>query len=134
MRPGIDYIGVGVGALIFNDKNELLMLLRKKAPEKGKWMIPGGRVEFNERLADAITREVEEELGVTCKPIKQLKAVDHIVDNQHWVTTPFVCTINGTPNIMEPEKHEKMGWFSLNNLPENTSLATRLSIERWINE
>ncbi len=41
---GKDYIGVGVGAMIFNDKGELLLAKRGQAAknERGCWEIPGG--------------------------------------------------------------------------------------------
>lgn len=53
MIQGKDYIGVGCGAFIVNEKNELLLQLRNKAPEKEYWSIPGGRVEPN--LPEKIT-------------------------------------------------------------------------------
>ena len=44
MNPGKDYIGVGCGAFILNEKNELLLQQRNKEPEKGYWSIPGGKL------------------------------------------------------------------------------------------
>ena len=40
MQIGKDYIGVGCGAFILNENNELLMQRRNKEPEKGYWCIP----------------------------------------------------------------------------------------------
>ena len=50
MRKGIDYIGVGVGAAIFNKEGKFLLTLRGREAknERGKWEIPGGSVEFGE--------------------------------------------------------------------------------------
>lgn len=66
MQRGIDYVGVGVGAAIFNSEDKLFLTLRgKKAKnERGKWEIPGGNVEFGETLEDAIKREMREEHGI----------------------------------------------------------------------
>ena len=46
MQRGVDYIGVGVGAAIFNDEGELFITLRgeKAKNERNKWEIPGGEV------------------------------------------------------------------------------------------
>lgn len=54
---------IGVGAVVFRDE-KVLIIKRAKAPFKGEWSIPGGRLEFGERLADAVIREVREETGV----------------------------------------------------------------------
>lgn len=66
MKIGTDCIGVGVGALIFNDEGMILLALRGSDAknERGKWEIPGGAVEFGETLEDALKREVKEEINV----------------------------------------------------------------------
>ena len=58
MIQGKDYIGVGCGAFIVNENNEVLLQLRNKAPEKEYWSIPGGKVELFEKMEDAVKREV----------------------------------------------------------------------------
>lgn len=118
MKRGIDYIGVGVGAAIFNNRGELLITLRgKKAKnERGTWEIPGGSVEFNETFEKALKREIKEELGVEIKVLELLGIFDHIIhaERQHWVSPTYICKIvKGKPKILEPEKCEKIGWFSL---------------------
>jgi ADP-ribose pyrophosphatase YjhB (NUDIX family) len=51
MKAGKDFIGVGVGATILNNKNEILLLKRRQTISEerttsGMWSIPGGEVEF----------------------------------------------------------------------------------------
>lgn len=128
MIQGKDYIGVGCGAFILNEKNELLLQLRNKAPEKEYWSIPGGRVELFETFEEAVKREVKEETGVEVRVIDLLGICDHIIQNEksHWVSPSFLCKIvKGEPQIMEPTKHLDMRWFSLDNLPEKITLTTR---------
>jgi len=137
MKPGKDYIGVGVGAFILNDKNEVLMLLRSSQckNEAGKWMIPGGGVDFNEKLEDCIIREVKEEIGVDIDVVKLIAAVNHLLpeEGQHWVAPTFQCKIkSGEPKIMEPHKHEELKWFSLDEMPENLSVATTRVMESYL--
>ena len=127
MKPGKDFIGVGVGAVILNEEGEILLLLRKKDPEKGTWSIPGGKVEFFEELEETIIREVEEELGISIKLVKLLGVTDHILNYEgtHWVAPTYLAEImSGVPKNMEPEKHGDFKWFSLKNLPKNLSLTT----------
>jgi len=45
MKAGVDYIGVGGGALIFNKKGEVLLLQRtaNSKNQAGQWSKPGGQ-------------------------------------------------------------------------------------------
>ena len=134
MKHGVDFIGVGVGAFILNGKNELLMLLRAKDSrvEPGTWMIPGGKVEFNEKMADTVKREAGEEIGVDLEVVEPIKTNDHILPDQHWVTTTFLCRIkSGKMRIMEPRKHDDLKWFPLDKMPENLSIATANSLNAY---
>jgi mutator protein MutT len=111
-------IGVGVGALIFNDKKEMLLALRgeKAKNERGTWEIPGGAVEFGETLQEGLKREIMEELGIEIQPQEILHVCDHLLpeEGQHWVSPTYICTIiSGEPKIKEPEKCAQIGWFSL---------------------
>ena len=67
MKRGVDYIGVGVGAIIVDDKGRVFLAKRgaKAQNERGLWEFPGGAVEFGETLRDALKREIREEYGVT---------------------------------------------------------------------
>ncbi len=118
MKRGVDYIGVGVGAAIINDKGQLFITLRGKAAknEVGTWEIPGGSVEFGETLEEAVKREIKEEVGVEIKIIELLDVCDHLIpkEKQHWVSPTFICKITkGTPKILEPGKCDQIGWFTL---------------------
>ena len=107
LKKGKDYIGVGAGAVIMNDNDEILMLLRNKEPEAACWSIPGGAVEFFETLEDAIVREVKEEVGVTAEVVDFLGVTNHIIPEEglHWVTTPFLVKIKeGVPTKFRTTK------------------------------
>jgi mutator protein MutT len=118
MKKGIDYIGVGVGAAIFNEEGKLFITLRGKEAknERGKWEIPGGSVEFGETFEHAIKREIKEEHGIEIEAIELLGICDHIIpdEHQHWVSPTYICRITkGEPKILEPHKCEKFGWFTI---------------------
>lgn len=135
MKRGVDYIGVGAGAIIVNKKGEFLLCKRgeKAKNEKGKWEFPGGAVEFGETLKNSLTREMKEELNIDIEIIEQLNAIDHIIpdENQHWVTNGFICRIkNGKPKIMEKEKCSRIGWFSLSEVGElDLSIPSRIYLD-----
>ncbi len=117
-KKGKDYIGVGVGAVIFNKQGEFLLLKRGKASknEIGLWGFPGGAVEFGETIAETIKREVKEELLINIKPLKLLTPINHIIkkEKQHWIAVPYICQLtSGKLKITEPDKCEDVGWFSI---------------------
>lgn len=136
MKPGIDYIGVGVGALIFNEEGKFFMTLRgpQAKNERGKWEIPGGAVDFNETLEHAIVREVFEECGITIKVKGLLQVCSHIIadEKQHWVSPTYICEIvEGEPTIKEPEKCSAMGWFTIEEAEKlPLSIATQNDVEK----
>jgi ADP-ribose pyrophosphatase YjhB (NUDIX family) len=56
-----------VGALVVrNDK--ILLLQENHLPDKGKWNIPAGKLDYGESPVDAVSREVFEESGLKFKP------------------------------------------------------------------
>lgn len=44
--------------------NEYLLVLRKNEPLKMEWWVPGGRLMKGEKIVDAISRKLEQELGL----------------------------------------------------------------------
>jgi mutator protein MutT len=81
MKRGVDYIGVGVGAIIVDDRGRLFLARRgpQAKNERGLWEFPGGSVEFGEKLAQALQREMREEYGVEIAVGELLDVVDHIL-------------------------------------------------------
>lgn len=137
LRRGIDYIGVGVGALIVDDQGQLFLSRRrlKAKNERGLWEFPGGSVEFGEKLANALQREMFEEYGFEIHVGELLDVVDHLLpeEGQHWVSPTFICTItSGEPRILEPEKCAEIGWFAPNRMPEGLTMITRLNLEHYL--
>ena len=54
--------------IVFND-GQILLVKRKNQPFKDKWALPGGFVEYKERIEDAVVREICEETGLKTKVI-----------------------------------------------------------------
>lgn len=59
---------IGVGAIVINDKSELLVVKEKyNILPTSMWKLPGGYVESGENLADAAIREVQEETNISAE-------------------------------------------------------------------
>jgi 8-oxo-dGTP diphosphatase len=54
-------------------KIRALLIKRGNEPFKGKWALPGGFVNIDEELEDAVVRELAEETGVTGVPLEQMR-------------------------------------------------------------
>ena len=104
-----------VGAVIENENNEILCALR--SPDMSlpnMWEFPGGKVEKDENLKEAIEREIQEELD--CK----IEFSDTFNDNTHEYDNFIVNLItvkcklvSGTPTANE---HSKLIWLKRENL------------------
>jgi 8-oxo-dGTP diphosphatase len=53
-----------VGAVVHDSAGRLLLVRRANEPGRGRWSVPGGRVEAGEDDAAALVREVAEETGL----------------------------------------------------------------------
>ena len=69
---------VAVGAVVFNDLLEVLLVRRANEPKKGDWSLPGGSLELGETLVSAVEREVAEETGVVARPQTIVEVIERI--------------------------------------------------------
>ena len=87
---------LAVSAAIIRD-GRVLVARRARGPALGIWTMPGGVVEAGEALAEAVTREVLEETGLTVEPVRLaghreviLRDADGRVE-RHFVILAFAC-------------------------------------------
>lgn len=134
MRPG-----VGVGVMILKD-NQILLGLRNPDKVKaigeiqgqGTWTMPGGKVEYMERLEDAAKRELEEETSLKATELELYCISDDITETAHYVTIGFIANkYEGQVKTMEPETILEWQWFDLENLPENLYEPSRKCIKKY---
>jgi 8-oxo-dGTP diphosphatase len=72
------------------------LIRRGKEPLRGRWLVPGGTVELGETLEQALVREVQEETGLTVRPIEIVKVLDRIHRENgnvryHFVIVDYLC-------------------------------------------
>jgi len=86
---------------------------------EGTWTMPGGKLDFQERLYECMAREVKEETGMEVLGADVISVTDDIAGDKHFVTVGFLVNkFAGEPKVMEPDEITEWRWFSLDALPE----------------
>src|SRR5690349_12230029 len=76
MSEGLPRVG---SALIVRDEaNRILLGKRNKDPQRGNWVLPGGKIHAFESIADAAARELEEETGLKVEVQHQFRVYEVI--------------------------------------------------------
>jgi 8-oxo-dGTP diphosphatase len=70
---------VRAAALILTDRG--LLLVRQRRLERTYWLLPGGGVRFGESIAEALRRELLEELRLDVEPGRPLALIEAISDD-----------------------------------------------------
>lgn len=95
--PGRPSPIVGVGAVIWNADNHIVLIRRGTAPRLGEWSIPGGKLEWGEGVREALLREVREETGLGVEIENLIDVVDSITRDpagavlRHYVLVDFTA-------------------------------------------
>ena len=107
-----------VDGVILKEK-KILLIKRKNEPFKGKWALPGGFVEYGERVEESVIREVYEETGLKTK-IRDFIGVysDPNRDPRgHTVSVVYILDIQGG-ELKSGDDAADAKFFNLKDLPE----------------
>lgn len=120
--------GVAVKAVVKNKDNKYLILKKSGVEDvnPNTYDLPGGRIEFGEKLEEAIIREVFEETGLNIIPKNVFNAWTFVKDNNFQLTgIDFLCELIGGQEKLSDE-HEEIGWFSLDEIKRNAEIPSWL--------
>ncbi len=135
--------GVGVGIIILNKKNKVLLILRNENPEladsamhlEGTWTLPAGKVKYGEILEEAAQRKVKEETNLEVEDLKIVSIADDINSYAHFVTIGFVALkVSGEIDLGSSLEHVDYNYFPLDNLPDNTCEPSLKIIDNYLNK
>lgn len=130
------YPRIGIGVMIQNKKNEVLLGLRKGSHGEGEWSFPGGHLDFGETIEETARREVAEKIGLNVGKVELISVANEMryikSDGKHYVNIGMKAEyIGGEARVMEKDKCEEWRWFSLDNLPKNLFEGTELIINNY---
>lgn len=108
-------MGEGVGVLILNPKNQVLLQLRDKKEgilNPGVWALPGGLLYKNETVVRSAKREVYEETGLYLNQVRIL-GKKFFPDQKRWVYICFSRIDNKRPGCYEGQKMEYKNFWQI---------------------
>jgi len=108
---------VGVGAIVFNDRDEILMMKRPS----GRWWFPTGFCDVGISPAENVAKEVREEIGLIVRPTHLIGVVDSLkvpAPSRHIYSLLFDCAIEGGEVAPNPLEALESGFYPLGALPE----------------
>ena len=117
---------VTAGAVIFNDKGEVLLLKHRFRAGSG-WGLPGGFMEQGEQPIDTLLRELREEIGLEVDDVQLFAARSFRKPKQVEVLFRARANADVKSQTIEVERAE---WFALDSLPEGLPRDQRVYIER----
>jgi len=103
------------------DDLSVLLIKRGREPFKGRFALPGGFVDYDEDIADAIHREIAEETGLTGVPFRQFRTFGKPGRDPrgHTVSVVYVGVLLGEPPpVTGGDDAAEAAWFSVSRLPD----------------
>jgi len=107
-RPVVD---VAVGVLIRPDGHFLLTSRPVGKVYAGYWEFPGGKLEAGETVAQALLRELQEELGISIGPVTPWRV--EMVDYPHALVRLNFCKVFSWRGDLQMREAQLFAWQQL---------------------
>ena len=118
--------------LLIDDRGRALSCRRPPGDSwTGMWEFPGGKIESGESSREAVIREIEEELGVSVNPGREITVTDYSYDDWDISLHLWHCGVvdSGSIRLME---HDQVRWLSKEEILEVDWLPADLPIvKEW---
>ena len=95
----------------------IVFILRR---DDGLWGLPGGLVDWGEKVADSAKREIEEETGLVLAQIDRIVGVYSDPERDprfHSICVTIAAQVEGSFHIGDPDEVLEVKAFSLDELP-----------------
>jgi ADP-ribose pyrophosphatase YjhB (NUDIX family) len=124
--PGYVTPKVAVGAVVGNDRGEILLIQRA---DSGVWLYPTGWADVGYSPAEVVVKEVAEETGIQVEPTRIVAVLDGLrlgFTRIPLYSLVFQCRPVGGELVAHPLECSNVGWFGEDALP--SPLA---GVDRW---
>jgi 8-oxo-dGTP diphosphatase len=116
-----------------------IVLIKRTNPPLG-WALPGGFVDYGEKLEKAVAREVKEETGLDFKNVKQFKVYSDNKRDPRFHTVSVVFTGKGKGKLKAASDAQDASIFTIKesdsflNLPPNIAFDHKKIIKDYIKD
>ena len=110
---------INIIAILHNEKNQILAIKKKVGHFKNYLSLPGGFVNFKERIEDTLKREVNEKLSLIIEPLDILGVYSDFKGNNNEIiiSIVFICLIiDHLSEEKKGEREEESLWIDLKNI------------------
>src|SRR4029453_18521418 len=109
---------VAVGAVVYNEKEEILLVQRA---DSGIWLYPTGWADVGYSASEIAVKEVREETGIVCRPQRLIVLLDGL--RLGFTSVPlyslvFLCRALGGDLEGHTLETRSDGWFADDDLPQ----------------
>lgn len=118
-----EFFRAGVGAVILNDTNQVLIFRRKGTDDS--WQFPQGGLDVGEEPLDGVTREIWEETGITAGEIELLPFEPPFKLLAYEIPPEFRSAKTGRGQT------QRWYFFKFTGSEESITFGDGLEFERW---
>jgi 8-oxo-dGTP diphosphatase len=104
-------VQVAVGVLIRSDDSFLLTSRPEGKAYAGYWEFPGGKLEVGETIAQALQRELQEEIGITIEDCMSWKTEQ--IDYPHALVQLNFCKVRRWSGELQMREAQLYAWQQL---------------------
>lgn len=118
---------VSIDLILRSPNGEILLGYRRNQPAQNCWFVPGGKILKDERIADAITRIAQAELGIVLKArdANFKGTYEHLYPDNfagepgistHYIVLAHEFNLPGGVQINGDDQHSDLRWWSIPDL------------------
>ncbi|WP_119154016.1 GDP-mannose mannosyl hydrolase [Caldimonas tepidiphila] len=118
---------VSIDLVCRNERDEVLLGMRRNRPAQDRWFVPGGRILKGERVDAALCRIVEAELGLAGGgPAPEFLGVfEHLYEDNfagvdgigtHYVVLAYQLRLDTGAGLAADAQHSELRWFPIGEL------------------
>jgi 8-oxo-dGTP diphosphatase len=101
-----------VGGVILSRDGKTFLAAQRSYPPAlaGRWELPGGKSEPNERPPDTLRRELMEELGIRVNVLRRLSGSVNVPNSELRLQVWVAQLVGGSPRLIEG--HRQVRWLA----------------------
>ena len=132
----MNFKGRTATAIIEFPNSKILLVKRVTVPFKGYWALPGGRVDVEEKVEQAVVREVKEETGLDVRIVRKIgeyheKGVQDGIEYEYYPACFLVKPVSGKIKRQEREI-EKIRLVDLKEIPRRLAFKHASMIQDYM--